>query len=42
MVAMLVAVAGMHTDVYQVNARGLGHEHAQPWQIGRASCRERV
>lgn len=32
LVAMLIAVAGMPTDVVQVSAWGMGHEHEQPWR----------
>lgn len=32
LLAMAIAVAAMPTDVVQVNAWGLGHEHTMPWK----------
>lgn len=41
-VAMLIAVAAMGTDVYVVNRDGMAIEHAQPWRSKMDGAVERV
>src|SRR4051812_24884884 len=39
LLAMLIAVAAMPTNVFQVCWGGMGHEHVQPWRRRTAALR---